>query len=103
MSGNEDERPGEAGAIYRAPCACHTERGWAVTPVKGKQPSRPGWQSARVDPHAQPAGFAGATGFGVVLGLSGLVDLEADCEAAGLALEALAPETGCIWQHGGRK
>src|SRR5262245_60690626 len=103
MTGEDGPLGPGSEAIYQAACACHAERGWAVTPVSGKQPLGQGWQTERRDPAAARERFAGATGFGVVLGLSGIVDLEADCAAAEAALEELAPETGCAWQHGGRK
>jgi hypothetical protein len=77
--------------------------GWWPTPVKGKIPILTEWQNRRIEPETQPSLFNGTvTGAGVILGLSGLKDLEADCHASELVLNALAPETDCIWHRGGR-
>ncbi|HEV8177669.1 MAG TPA: phage/plasmid primase, P4 family [Gemmatimonadales bacterium] len=81
------------------------QRGWEPIPVIGKSPDHLGkdWQKRRYDPDKTPGLYnSTTTGIGLMLGPSGLVDLEADCPAAEVVLSLLAPATGLIWQHARR-
>jgi hypothetical protein len=90
---------------YVAAARAFRARDWWSIPLIGKDPSwlGKGWPELRLDPDKEPERFRGqTTGIGILLGASGLVDLEADVLAAEYALERLAPSTGCVWEHGGR-
>jgi hypothetical protein len=79
---------------------------WCV-PVVGKDPGwlGKGWHTKRLEPEALAEllrTHAQVTGIGVILGPSGVVDLEADCMAAEAVLNRIAPPTDCRWEHAGR-
>lgn len=80
------------------------DRGFVPVALRDKIPFQRGWPDLRPNPYEAPEAFMRATGAGVHLGASGLVDLEADCLAADLFLwgrdevDGEAPPTGCRWQ-----
>lgn len=73
----------------------YIERGWHVVPIppKGKNPGFTGWQEFEIseDEDADDY-FLGEKNIGVLLGPSGLIDIDLDCvEAVALAPEFLPP------------
>lgn len=83
----------------------YQRRGWWVTPVAGKAPILEGWQDRQLEESDIRALFRPESNVGVVLGASGLADLDFDDEAAVRALRALAPpelEGAAAFEHNGR-
>lgn len=80
-------------------------RGFEPIPVIGKSPEHlgKGWQHRRYHPELDPGLYnSNTTGIGIMLGPSGLADLEADCLAAEIVVDLLAPATDLICEHAGR-
>lgn len=83
----------------------YRERGWSVTPIEGKAPILKDWQNRRLEEADIRRLFRPEHNVGVVLGASGLADLDFDDAAAVSALHALAPIelTGAAaFEHAGR-
>jgi P4 family phage/plasmid primase-like protien len=83
----------------------YLKRGWWVTPVTGKAPILKDWPTRSLGAEDIDTLFRPEHNVGVVLGPSGLADLDFDDPAALAALRALAPpelEGAAAFQHAGR-
>ncbi len=83
----------------------YCERGWSVTPTSGKQPVLTDWPNRRLRESDIRAIFRPEYNVGVVLGASGLADLDFDDPATVRALKALSPpelEGAAAFEHAGR-
>lgn len=82
----------------------YTGRGWYVVPIPAgtKYPRLDGWQTLRLDEETLPSHFNGqAQNIGVLLGASGLVDIDLDSPEAIRLAEAFLPSTGAIFGRPG--
>ncbi len=80
-------------------------RGLWVTPTSGKVPVLQDWPNQRLGEEAIRQAFAAGHNVGIVLGASGLADLDFDDEVALKAYRALAPKElsdAAVFQHAGR-
>jgi hypothetical protein len=83
----------------------YQRRGWWVTPVAGKAPILEDWPNTHLDEDAIRQSFGSRHNVGVVLGPSGLADLDFDDEVAIRAAKALRPqelEGAAMFKHGDR-
>ena len=80
-------------------------RGWRVTPVAGKAPVLEDWPNVHLDEPGIRRSFSAKHNVGVVLGASGLADLDFDDPVAVEALRALRPvelEGAAMFKHADR-
>jgi len=80
------------------------QRGWAVTPLRGKRPLLPDWPRRRLTESDLPRALLQATGLGIVLGRpsGGLVDVDVDDRLAEALAPAFLPATHARFGREGR-
>lgn len=95
--------PGMHTMSYDAICA-YIRRGWAPTPLAptSKCPVLSGWQTTRLTEGDIPKHWNNGQGVGLVLGLSGLVDIDLDHPLAVRLAPRFLPGTRMVGGHDGR-
>ena len=78
-------------AVINAALDYYHGRSWWVTPVAGKAPVLDDWPNTQLDDDAIRRSFKAKHNVGIVLGPSGLADLDFDDQVAVKALRALGP------------
>lgn len=76
----------------------YRQRGWYPVriPLGCKGPIEPGWQNKLHDEADIPSVFAGAWNVGLLLGPSGLVDIDLDCDEAAALAGSYLPKTDAV-------
>jgi Bifunctional DNA primase/polymerase, N-terminal len=64
---------------------------------RSKRPSEEGWSKSRITSEEVPARFPAACNVGILTGITGLADVDLDCEEAVALSDEYLPDTGWIW------
>jgi len=83
----------------------YSRRGWFPTPAKGKKPIEEEWEKSRLDEDAIRRVFKASHNVGIILGASGLTDLDFDDDIAVTARHYIDPaelRDAASFEHAGR-
>jgi hypothetical protein len=90
--------------MIRSVVQTYLRRGWVPTPLvsHSKKPLLDDWPTRRVTEDDIPRLWTNGHGVGLVLGTTGLVDVDLDCDIAVTLARRFLPTTGMISGHDGR-